>query len=97
MEHESNGNMMLTGFAKVSLGSLLLYFFTLSCLLAVMFIGKDVVACHGFFPEMGMGVMGFMQYRLQHPMIDNTAKRDRKLQPPFTHTALMITITLNYR
>ena len=60
MEYESNGNMMPTGLAKVSLGSLLLYFFTLSCLLAIMFIGKDVVACHGFFPEMGTGVMGFM-------------------------------------
>ena len=33
---------------------------------------------------------------LQHPMIDNTAIRDTKLHPPFMHTALTITLKLNY-
>ena len=35
--------------------------------------------------------------RLQHAMIDNTTSRDEKLQPPFMHTALDITLDLNYR
>ena len=30
-------------------------------------------------------------------MIDNTAIRDEKMDPPFKHTALMITLNLNYR